>query len=259
MFTKKFDFAQLSGRRILCVGIGGGSDAISAFLCTQILKDIAIDTAYGNTKLSHNENINLLSSHIGSVKDCDIPMTNIQHGSTSIDSSLPRGPHQSPLIFILSKQNPGIIEKLANEIVALNHFDFIIGVDTGGDALKTKNASKSRDVMMLKVLQKTKIASMLFVLGMASDGISPKKLEPRLNNLCCSDGYLEYFPLLPYQNMLHQYSQGLPSNRTPKIILSALKSSSPQIKVPRGGYYIVRREWLVNGFVFDVDKVLPKN
>ncbi|WP_372371045.1 DUF1152 domain-containing protein [Candidatus Uabimicrobium sp. HlEnr_7] len=258
MFTKKFDFAQLRKRRILCLGIGGGSDAISAFVCAQILKDIAVDIAYGNTKLNGNKDICLLSTHIGYVKSCEVPITKVRHGTTDIDSSLSRGSHHSPLIFLLDKQNPDIIEQLAREIIDLNHFDFIIGVDTGGDALKTKNAAKSRDVMMLKVLRATKLDSMLFVLGMASDGISPHKLKPRLKNLCSSNSYLGYFPLAPYQNMLNRCSLGLAASRTPKIILSALDSSSKEIKVKRGGYYTVQREWLVNGFVFNVNGVLQK-
>ena len=255
MLEKNFNFNILRERRVLFLGIGGGSDAISAYICQEIFSEVITKGGYGNTKLSCDEDVQMISKHIGFITECNVPLSTVRHGTTSIDRSLPRGAYHSPLIFVLDKSQDDIIETLTAEINALHDIDFIVAVDTGGDALKTKGASKSRDVMMLKAIAASKFESVLLVLGMASDGISPKKLKPRLKKLQ-ENSYLGCFSLLPYQNLLAECSRGLSAKRTPQIMLSAMRSSFETVLVPRGGNHMVDREWLIHGFAFDSHGVL---
>ena len=47
----------------------------------------------------------------------------------------------------------------------------------------------------------------------------------------------------------------VPEKRTPKIIRQAIHSEKEEILVPRGVHPMVRRDWLVHGFLFEVEKL----
>ena len=176
----KFRFPDFSGRKILCIGLGGGADAISAFLCTMIVVGSSSnepETSYGNTKRRVEKDVSLISDHIGYFQGPQITLfSGAKQGSTQIDRSLPKGPGNSPLVFQFPKERPDeTIEALGGELRELG-IDLIIGVDTGGDVLKRKGEGKSRDRQMLRAVLASGVESLLVILGLSSDGNAPKNL-----------------------------------------------------------------------------------
>ena len=70
-------FPEVTGKRVLALGLGGGADAVTAYALACVL---GADVAYGNTKHAP--------------------------GETPIERRLPRGPHGSPLVLTVGGELP---------------------------------------------------------------------------------------------------------------------------------------------------------
>lgn len=245
---------SLEGRSILCLGLGGGSDAISACLAASILEAHgATQVAYGNTRGRFDEAVTLLSSHLGRFDGPPEPLSGrAAHGTTQIDRSLPRGPGDSPLVVLLERSALATApETLAPQLDARG-YDLIVGVDTGGDVLRRRRARSNRDRVMLEVIRATRAEAMVLVFGPGSDGTRPSRILPEAHRIQAAGGYLGCLGLTPWIDRLAQLSTGLPPSRTPQILLRALRSPRDPQLVERGARVEVPRILLTHVLGFAV-------
>ena len=103
-----FDLLTLADRKVLVLGLGGGSDIISAYIVAKLirLRAKAKSIIYGNTKTRNNGTLEMITEHIGR-----LPKEQSQAdpggrilGTYRIDQTLPRGDEGCPWIFILSDE-----------------------------------------------------------------------------------------------------------------------------------------------------------
>ena len=256
---KKYHFPDIHGQRGLILGLGGGSDIISAYAVQFLFPNYKkAQIIYGNTKRSLDadlipvrESICRLPEKVGDLTEGESFM-----GSTLIDQSIPKGFKHCPYIFRCSASS---LRSLPDEIVSLG-FDFILGVDTGGDALidNAMSGEGGRDKMMVEVLKRTGLEFQVILLGPGSDGESTYyDFEDTVKRFIKSNRYLGCFSLEPLLPRIRDFAQNLSEYRTPNIILSAWKDNLEKNKygwvyVPRGIRPAIPKEVLLRGFVFDL-------
>lgn len=248
-FAKRFDFASIPGPRLLAVGLGGGSDAISAFAVSQQLP--GREVVYANTKTG-GVGPSLPARH-------DTPHVvrlmpagrDAQHvGRTRIDRALPRGPRDSPWVVRLEDDADAVV---AGEIASLG-FDGFVGVDTGGDSVGQVRNRPGRDQRMLAVLAAARgsadVPLWLLILGPGSDGQSSEaELREAFAARAALDEYAGWFPLDPFLPVFRTFAPELDETRTPRIILAAEDDTlatdrQNRVIVPRGKRPPIPRPWL---------------
>src|SRR5262245_59237780 len=147
-----FVFPDVAGKKILLLGLGGGSDVITAFALSGLFDPAGAATiVYGNTKTSDLSSVEPITQHVfrvsGPVFD---PARKGPRGPIWIDRSVPRGPEGCPWIVLLKGE-----DDLVGELRSLS-FDLLIGADTGGDSIARKGGRghRVRDQRMLAVLRR---------------------------------------------------------------------------------------------------------
>jgi Protein of unknown function (DUF1152) len=252
-WKEKFTFPDVTGQAVLLVGLGGGSDIISAFaLGTLLPAGQARKVVYGNTK-TREDRLERVTAHIGRVPAQRVelrPGPDRFHGTTLIDQSVPRGDDGCP--WTLSLDDESAARQLAEEIRGLG-FDLLFGVDTGGDSLASRR--RGRDKRMLRILQDTGIPLFHVVVAPGSDGeTSVGRLQQAFAEQRAAGRYRGCFSLAPALPLLESLSEALSAKRTPRIILAAvndrLERREDRVVVPRGCKPVVPKEWLSHGFVF---------
>lgn len=243
LLATRFSWPDLAGQRALVVGLGGGSDAITAY---AIARGLGAHVAYANTKHALDADLILLSPHIGRLPD-RAPIA----GTTKIERRLPRGPHGSPLVLACGRDEP--TAALARELAALA-FDCVIGVDTGGDALDTSwRGSRGRDRRMVDVLGGLGVPVLLAVVAPGSDGQQSRDaIEAAIDAAHAAGRYLGAFSLAPYVPILRDHGRYLGADRTPNIICQAFDDARDPVEVPRGQRPRIARSWLTSGLVFAI-------
>jgi hypothetical protein len=240
----------VDGGAILCLGLGGGSDAVTACLLARILERAgAREVHYGNTRGRFDEHVTRLSEHLGRIQGPRQALLRPpRHGTTEIDRSLPRGPGGSPLVVLLEKASlQEAPAQIVSELDGLG-YRLIVGVDTGGDVLKRRKQGSNRDRVMLRALQATQAEVLGVAVGLGSDGTPLDQVTEPLLHL--GPDYLGCFSLAPWVPLLQELSAGLGDRRTPRLILQALASSEAGLTIPRGANPHVPRELLGHAFVF---------
>ncbi len=235
-------------QRVLVLGIGGGSDAISAYAVAQAL-DVGArgEAIYGNTKSQIEPDAVQVAPCIYRLPEHERPLTG-SLGRTGIDRALPRGPDGCPLICLLAKKASR--EPLQESLRSLN-FDQAIAVDTGGDALETRSKRLGRDRTMLRVLQAAGLKTTLVVLGLGADGqASQAHMQDLLQ--AAQPRVRSRFSLAPLLPTYRRFADGLPERRTPRIILRAFEHAEAQFLVPRGQKPEVPLWWLKTGWVIEL-------
>ncbi len=254
-----FNWPNVEGKRVLCVGLGGGSDVITAYAVSTLLNPGPRgQMAYGNTKGRAERDLIQIARQIYRVQGEPVPPSEMKarHNTTGIDRTIPRGPLGTPLVFVLPKQDRVAQETLCEEIKALG-FDLIIGVDTGGDAMeipRRRRKRRGRDQRMLRVVRETGAPCLLVVVGLGADGQADAgKLyqaftEQRRRSIDC--GRFELDRILEEYRKLSPY---LPARRTPNIILRAAESTEDECVVHRDARpRSYPRSWLVMGLAFSL-------
>ncbi|MEZ4449031.1 MAG: hypothetical protein R3B09_06065 [Nannocystaceae bacterium] len=250
LFERAADFTALRGKKVLCLGLGGGADAISAYACAAMAEAAgAVEAHYANTKREPAAELRWRSEHVGVVDGPPVPLDRaVRSGSIDIERSLPRGAGGSPLVVTIPREPSDALLKAIGAELGAPGYDALLGIDTGGDVLRRKGRARSRDWQALRALASTGHDPLVVVLGLGSDGVSPEALTRDLP--AARSAYLGHFPLAPWRAPLERASVGLAETRTVRIILGALESSAPTILVPRGSRARVDRRWLIHGFVF---------
>jgi hypothetical protein len=256
LFATTFDFATVSGSKILVLGIGGGADIVTAFAVSRLLpEEPARQVLYGNTKKRDDGSLEAISPHIHRLIVPTGPApTNRRraHGTTLIDQSVPRGPEGCPFIFLLPDRADAAI--VARELFALE-FDTVLAVDTGGDSITGNPTGGGRDKRMLRVLRESALPVLHIVVAPGSDGESvADRLRSAMLREMDAGRYRGSFSLAPVLPTLQTLSTTLEATRTPRIILNAaareLKHYDDEMIVPRGIKPSVPLRWLTHGFVF---------
>jgi hypothetical protein len=188
IFARRFAWPDLRGQRTLAIGLGGGSDAITAYAIAHLLD---ADVAYGNTKHELDADLVQISPRIARLDE-----RAVVRGKTKIERRLPRGPLGSPLVFALPRDEAP--DALARELAALA-FDLVIGVDTGGDVLDgSTHGSRGRDRRMLDVIRQLDVPALLVVVALGADGQQPRDwLEMAMEAEVAAGRYRGAFSLEP--------------------------------------------------------------
>jgi uncharacterized protein (TIGR00725 family) len=259
---RPYEPPDLEGERVLVVGIGGGSDIISAYAFSRLLVDRhPAALLYANTKRDIDRGLTRISKHVYRVPEAVQPVArdDPKHGTTKIDRSVPRGDEGCPVIFLLPEEDRRAPD-LAAEIDRLR-FDHIFAVDTGGDSLLTDRVHKhaGRGRRMLAVLERCVIRLHIVVLGPGCDGeASFLELHRTFTRKVSNGRYLGCFSLAPMIGVYRQLAALLSSRRTPNILTSVhdgsvARGSTPgTVIVPRGQRPLIPEAWLKHGFVFDL-------
>lgn len=249
-----FTFPDLTGQRVLVLGLGGGSDILLAHAIAQLFPPGARTVIYANTKTRDDDSLDFLSPHIARLKlDLQAPGRG-KHGTTEIDQMVPRGDEGCPWIFL----HPG--EAAANALtteIQAQKFDRLIGVDTGGDCLAGRSES-GRDRRMLRVLQGLGLPLLTIVAAPGSDGdFTSTALHRAFTDQENQGRYRGFFSLVPTFPTLRATSQSLSNKRTPRIILGAVDGTLPAdedgcVTVPRGIKPKIPVAWLTSALVFEM-------
>ncbi len=266
LFSKPFQFPDCAGRKVLVLGLGGGSDIIMACAVARLLPASGPTRGiiYANTKREREPHLGRVASLVYRVapEESDPYAGAIledAHGTTQIDHCVPRGDEGCPWIFVLERKDEKTRAQLAEDIRALG-FDLLIGVDIGGDSL-VKDATSGpwgRDQQMLAVLRSTGLPMLHVVVAPCSDGeSSADQMKTALRERLEDGRFLGSFSLEPLLPLLRDLSEraSLECNRTPRIILAAAEDrledvGDGRVVVPREREPVVPRRWLLHGFVF---------
>jgi len=225
---------------ILVVGIGGGSDVLSAYTIAMALFNrfeqmgVKSQIAYANTKRGSPDLKDAIplspQNSICVLKNPQIvPLTSeTKKGKpkpVEIEESLPRNQFGSyaPLLFYLEDmkkiQNYEQYLQSFRSFIEKQQFDLIIGVDNGGDSLAKGKAidPDDRDRQMLELLkgvQGTKLIHM--VVAPTIDGETPPSEMVKILTEKPPNFYLNSEFLLDQYSVL---AQNLAANKTPNLII----------------------------------------
>jgi hypothetical protein len=243
----EFTFPNVTGLKVLALGLGGGSDIVSAYAVGTMLHG-ARETVYGNTKTITRPSpcLKALTPQIGEVLPGN-PGRHYFGGIGRLDQILLDHRARTLLLQIPDSQAE---EQLAADLPHLG-FDLILGVDTGGDSLGT---GEGRDVRMLRVLRRSRVPFYHIVIAPGSDG------ESTHQQLCANlqshrqtfQGRFALTPLLP---IYRSFGPSLKASRTPNIIIAAADRQLPKtgpglVCIPRHHRPSVLLDWLLFGFAF---------
>ncbi|MBI2566860.1 MAG: DUF1152 domain-containing protein [Candidatus Schekmanbacteria bacterium] len=258
-----FACPPLAGRKVLVLGLGGGSDIIAAYAVAHLLRaSRPASMIYANTKKRDDGTLLPVTAHISRVAaepSSPAEASGPIHGSTLIDRAVPRGDEGCPWIFLLGDSGSKAEMELPGEIRQCG-FDVVFGVDIGGDSLvpSASSGKHGRDKRMLEVLQHTRLPLLPVVVSPGADGEST--YEELLDAFRAHRRRVRGSVPLddPALELMRSLSVFLDPDRTPRIILAAAEDRlqwSPHggVVVPRGRYPSVPRAWLLRALVFADD------
>lgn len=212
-----YSWPELTRKRALVLGLGGGADVVTAYAIAAELPGLV---AYGNAKT--------------------------RPGEDPVARELPRGPLGSPRVHVLE-------EPLVAELAA-EGFDLLVGVDTGGDVLVDRQRGRrgERDVRALELLLRVGPPVLVVVVGLGADGQSKRaELEAALEAERSAGRLLGALDPTRLHAVYRTFAAGLGPTRTPNVILSALDGPANEpLVVPRGSRPAIPRGWLRSALVF---------
>lgn len=266
LLARRFVFPDLGGQRVLIVGLGGGSDIISAYALAQMLRRFSssapAETVYANTKRHADKVLELLAPQVYRV-----PATvrkpvarEPAHGTTLIDQAVDRGDRGCPWILRLAREEAGQ-RQLTTSLQRLAEWDLVIAVDTGADSIvpTAESGAAGRDKTMLRILGDLGTPLLHAVVGPGCDGeTSFADLRDALGNLGRTGQWLGCFALDAMLPAYREFAPCLDPSRTPNILLAAFDNTlrpGPDggLVVPRGMCPVIPRSWLTTAFVFRPD------
>lgn len=263
-------------KKVLCVGMGGGCDAITAYVLSQRLPGLSSNVAWGNTKRM-TDGLKPISSggRVWSVPE-QVPLKPGEnyYGTCGIDAAVPQGPHESPLVFKVPRIPKGATAEemaaaevelvaLGGEIASLG-FDAVVGVDAGGDSLTggidhCGDPSAGVDQMMLRALKYSKLPFLQVVCGLGCDGESTlEQLETVLLEERACGALMGTCSMTEWAPLFVEMAGVLGPTRTPAIIAAACSALSSSPAAPSDALMIVERgirpsiplQLLATAFVF---------
>ena len=252
----RFNFYEY--KKIFILGLGGGSDIISAY-AVQFLFDFSEQSkiVYGNTKREFDKDLEHITPNI-----CRLPPKQTDTDDQSINSwtkiridrSIPRGYNGCPYIVHCTSDSSKV---LSREIDSLG-FDLVIGIDTGGDALieGAESGPQGRDKEMVEILKRSNIPLLIFVLAPGCDGESQE--DQILHSFHDQDKAGKYLgscsitPLIPYfEDLTHIISEINTPNIIKRVFYGELAPNEMgKILIPREKHPLISKVWLSHCFAF---------
>lgn len=241
----------------LVLGIGGGSDGITAAAICDVLRSFGPDTnvVAGNTKRRAEADWLMSSARIGEIPAASLNRAGL-HGGTGLDRMLVRDGER--MLGVVCERGVNRAE-LAAELAALD-FDHVIAVDTGGDVLARYVKSKlgrGRDLQMLATLEVAYSGNLtLLVVAPGADGESTQEqLLARARATADLGRWRGAISIEPMLQTYRDYAASIPRKRTPSIILQAWSKRPPeaghQTTIPRERYPTLPTRWLGHVLVID--------
>ncbi|HUC88901.1 MAG TPA: DUF1152 domain-containing protein [Candidatus Paceibacterota bacterium] len=165
-FTKIANLTEISGKRIIPIGIGGGSDCIQASLLAEMLKKsgkecpcvVSIRTEKTES-LSNNGKVGdkrVIENYGEEIKKGVYLITPETTGSGRFLENIPT--HDVPVYLVIEQESINLSEQINFVLEKVGGIDTIVAVDTGGDALYSstnKNEAETtpnQDLRSLKAI-----------------------------------------------------------------------------------------------------------
>jgi hypothetical protein len=241
---------DLSGRRVLLAGLGGGCDIFTAHAFRQVLAGAgAADFIDANAKRPDRcgPTCGALSPHV-------LLAPGVQDG---INEPADGGMLSHSLILVVPAH--GDERSFVDEVRGLG-CDFIFGIDAGGDSLAPAALSgpEGRDKLMLRLLRQVGLPLHHVVVAPGCDGeTTADALAKAMSQEAARSRYRGCFSLEPLYPDLRRLAVGLTSERTPCIMLAAAARLTAGARpddtmlVERDRKPEIPLAWLTRGFVFE--------
>jgi len=277
LFSQKFDFPVMKNKKVLVIGIGGGSDVVSAFGISKFLKE-----ANPSAKISYGVSVSPKKKYEGFEKSSDwlykrkpynkLEITRYLHHTLSLVVKMQEfDNNDQPLLIVRPKYEEKLTVKehqkqvasIFKETLNILNPDVIIAVDGGGDSLTggvSDNVEREFDRTGIRALQAYGKPFLYIIVGPGCDGESTKEmLKGAVKHEIQSNSYLGYFDLSPIIcNWEELSSKLLKDDRTPNIMRIAnnkIKNNPKNINelqlIERHRTPKIPLKWLVSGLVFD--------
>jgi len=247
MMRKAYRVPDLTNRRILLAGLGGGCDIFTAHAFRHVLAGArAASFTFANAKRKGG-----CGSTQGSVSPHVLrsaaPFNFVNDDANEL------GPEATLLLVVPQREDePCFVE----EIRQLG-CDFIFGIDAGGDSLvpSALSGSEGRDKIMLRLLRQTGVPLHHVVVAPGCDGeATADALAEAMSHEASRDRYRGCCSLEPLYADLQKIAVRLTRERTPCIMLTAAArlaaGGSEAMIVERGIWPEIPLAWLTRGFVF---------
>lgn len=254
---------ELTRSKTLVLGIGGGSDGITAAAICHALRALGADTSVvaGNTKRRAEPDWHMSSARIGEIPAKPLERTGRGlHGGTGLDRMLAMDGER--MLGVVCER--GVNRKeLAAELAALE-FEHVIAVDTGGDVLARyvrSRIGRGRDLQMLATLEMAYPDDLtLLVVAPGADGESTREqLVERARAAHALGRWRGVASIEPLIRTYRDHAASIPSKRTPSIILEAWsKRPLPvghQTTIQRERYPTLPTSWLGQVLVIDASRI----
>lgn len=238
---------DLAGYRVLLAGLGGGCDIFTAWAIRHVLAGAgAAEFVCSNTTRRGYDDTaqETLSPHVLTSDILRYLAEDPVAAVRPVDS----------LLFVVPDRadEAGFIDE-----VRRLRFDFIFGIDAGGDSLTPSALSgpEGRDKTTLRLLRQTGLPLHHVVVGPGCYGeATADALADAILREASLGRYLGCLSLEPLYADFRRIARHLTPDRTPRIILAAAAraagSDDRTMIVERGLWPLIPVDWLVRGFVF---------
>ncbi len=216
-FPRLDSLSQLPGKRIVCIGIGGGSDVVQAAMLGKILNEAGKECPAVISVRTEITGSQGKDGKTGEKRTVNNPKDKIASGIYTIGEKssgsgrfLENVPaSQFDVYLVVDKAGESLEKKIETVLKNVGNVDAIIAVDTGGDALykaTSENNAKATPEQDLKVLQ---ALSRLSNIDKLSCEIAVGVDSPANDEKILKDANAMYYSLSPEEttSVLNQYSE----------------------------------------------------
>ena len=271
---KKYDYGIFCQRekKVLVIGIGGGSDIVGAFSIASVLheRNPDVEILYGLCVSPKNryDGFEMINGSLYQRRD-DIQnvSTDHLHHSPKLLIKMARFKNDlpNPFLIVRPKKNQDLIEKAFRDVIEELKPDLIYAIDLGGDSLTggLDDDDMGFDRSGIRALQKIARPFIYMVLGPGCDGESEcDKIIDALQSELSVDSLLGIFELTKEIEFMSGISQNLlDKNRTPSIITNAFlkikenpDNREKLVEIERHIHPKIPLQWLISGVVLDGNK-----
>lgn len=272
-----YNFPSLENKKVLVLGVGGGSDVVGAFGISRVLRE-----KNPSAKITYGVSVSPKKEYDGFEKISDwlyrretkknIEIVNELHHTLSLVVKMREfDNNEQPLLLVRPKYKMGNTveehqEQVANvfkETLNILKLDFVIAVDGGGDSLTggvSDDVETEFDRTGIRALQMYGNPFTYIVIGPGCDGESTMEmLKGAVKFESENNSFLGHFDLSPFIDKWTNLSlKLLEDNRTPNIMRIAndeVKRDQTKINntktIERHRKPQIPLKWLITGLVFD--------
>ena len=265
-----YTFPNLNGKRVLSVGIGGGSDCISAYALAAWLRENNpdADVMYASCVKHPKQFSGFQETREGVFKRSQELMDG-RIATINIMLGLPRDKFGSPFALHMPDNDARRPEIMQNMISVIEP-DIIFAIDTGGDGLTGGAKEKDKengDRKSLRALRKCGASFVFLVFGPGCDGESTiEEMEKAIRRENESNAFLGGFDLREILEVMSPHEPSVREDGTPNTPNVMMDAKREIDKDPACASFLhlvrrhknprIPRRWLTSGAAFDGRKVL---